>query len=123
MYIGGYARTRPEHPALIDSGTGQALSYRELDQRSNRLAQLLFAEGLRRGDGIALFMENNPRYLEIVWAALRSGLYITTINRYLTAGEAAYIVSDSNAKVLIASAARADRSEEHTSELQSRRDL
>jgi len=60
---------------------------------SNRLAQLLHARGLRRGDHIAIFMENNPRYFDAVWAALRSGLYITPINRYLTGEEAAYIAT------------------------------
>ena len=48
-------------------------------------------------------MENNLRYYEVVWAALRSGLYITTVNRFLTAEEAAYIVNDSQSKALITS--------------------
>jgi fatty-acyl-CoA synthase len=48
-------------------------------------------------------MENNLRYFEVVWAALRSGLYITTINRYLTGEEAGYILDDSEARVLVAS--------------------
>jgi long-chain acyl-CoA synthetase len=105
MYIGDFARTRPDHPAVVHTGTGQALSYRELDQRSNRLARLLRAEGLRCGDTVALFMENNIRYLEIVWAALRSGLYLTAINRYLTAEEAAYIIDDCDARALVSSRA------------------
>ena len=41
---------------------------------------------------MALFMENNPRFLEVCWAALRSGLYITAINRYMTLDEAAAIM-------------------------------
>ncbi|MEO8713981.1 MAG: acyl-CoA synthetase [Acetobacteraceae bacterium] len=108
MYIGDYARIRPDHPAVIDASTGEKLSYRDLDERSNRLARLLRAEGLRRGDTIALFMENNLRFLEVAWAALRSGLYLTAINRYLTADEAAYIIDDCDARVLVSSAARAD---------------
>ncbi len=53
-------------------------------------------------------MENNPRFMEIVWGTRRSGIYITAINRYLTAEEAGYIVNDSDALVLVASKARAD---------------
>ena len=89
MYVADHALVRPDHPALIDGGAGEVLTYRELDQRSNRLANLLCAHGLRRGDHIALFLENNMRFMEVCWAALRSGPYYTTINRYLTAEETA----------------------------------
>lgn len=85
------------------ASTGEVVTYRELDERSNRLAQLLWARGLRPGDHIAIFMENHPRYLEIAWAALRSGLYFTTVNSYLTAPEVAYIVEDCEAQALITS--------------------
>ncbi|MBV9250278.1 MAG: acyl-CoA synthetase [Acetobacteraceae bacterium] len=108
MYIGDHARETPDKPALINSATGAALTFAELNERSNRLAQYLYAHGLRRGDNIALFMENNLRYMEIIWAALRSGLYITAVNRYLTTDEAAYIINDCDASVLVTSAARAD---------------
>ena len=56
--------------------------------------------GLEPGDHISLLMENDLKYFEIAWAAYRSGLYITCINRYLTAEEAAYIVNDSGSKAL-----------------------
>lgn len=82
MYIGSHAKATPDRPALIIGGTGEALSYGELDARSNQLAQFLYAQGLRRGDTIALFMENNPRFMEVVWATRRSGLYLTAVNRY-----------------------------------------
>jgi fatty-acyl-CoA synthase len=101
MSIGTHARRAPDHPALIISSNGFVLTYRELDERSNQLARLLQAHGLRRGDTVALFMENNPRFMEVVWAARRSGLYLTAVNRYLTSDEAAYIVDDSDAAVLI----------------------
>jgi fatty-acyl-CoA synthase len=53
-------------------------------------------------------MENTTRFLEVVWAARRSGLYLTAVNRYLTADEAAYIINDCDAQVLISSIDRAD---------------
>ncbi len=108
MYPGEHARTSPDKPAAIKAETGEVLTYRELDEQSNRLAQLLHAEGLSHGDHIALFMENQLSYFCVVWAALRSGLYITAINRYLTADEAEYIVNDCGAKVLVSSIERAD---------------
>ena len=65
-------------------------------------------KGCAAGDHIAILAENNPRYFEVFWAALRSGLYITAINRFLSPEEAAYIVNDSNSTVLITTAAMAE---------------
>jgi len=103
MHPGHHANTSPAKAAAIVAGTGDVLTYAELDARSNRLAQLLWAEGLRRGDHLAVFLENHLRYFEVAWAALRSGLYLTTVNRYLTAPEAGYIVDDCGAQVLVSS--------------------
>jgi len=103
LYPGTWARERPDHPAQILAETGAVLTYRELDERSNQHARLFRELGLERGGHVALFMENHPRYLELVWAALRAGLYYTPINCLLTAEEAAYVVEDSDAQVLVAS--------------------
>jgi fatty-acyl-CoA synthase len=89
-------------------GTGEVVTYDRLEQGSNRLAQLLRGRGLTRGDVVAVLMENNSRYHEVTWAARRSGLYFTTVNRHLTADEAAYIIEDSGAKAVIASEALAE---------------
>jgi acyl-CoA synthetase (AMP-forming)/AMP-acid ligase II len=66
---------------------------------------MMWAQGLRPGDHIAIFADNHIRYFETYWAAMRSGLYLTTVNRYLTADEAAYIVQDCQAKILVVSPA------------------
>jgi fatty-acyl-CoA synthase len=108
MYPGAHAATMPDRAAAIRSDTGEALTYRDLDARSNQLAQLLHARGLRRGDHMALLMENRLDYFVVMWAAIRSGLVITAINRYLTADEAAYIINDCGAKALVTSIDRAE---------------
>jgi len=107
MYPGRHARTFPDKPALIMAGSGEAVTYAELDERSARLAQVFHAAGLRRGDHVALLAENHPRYYEVYWAAIRSGLYFTAVNRHLTAEETEYIVTDSGARVFVASHAMA----------------
>ncbi len=84
--------------------TGETQTYKELDDASAQLAQFMYAQGLRPGDHVALFADNNLRYFETYWGAVRSGHFLTTVNRYLTAEEAAYIVNDCGATVLIASA-------------------
>ena len=86
MHPGLHAQTSPDKPALILPSHGLTVSYRELDERSNRGAQLFRALGLRPGDAIAILLENHPRFFEIVWGAQRSGLYYTPISTRLTAG-------------------------------------
>ena len=103
MYPGKWAQESPDKPAVIHSESREVVTYGELNDRSNRLAQLFWDYGLRPEDHISIFMENNLRYFEVVWAALRSGLYLTTVNRYLTDEEAGYIVDNSESKVTIAS--------------------
>ena len=70
-----------------------------------------FAAGVQAGDHVSLLMENHLTYFVISWGALRCGAYLTCINRYLTAEEAAYIVNDSEAQVVFASANVCDLSE------------
>jgi fatty-acyl-CoA synthase len=108
MYPGTHAVTHPDRPAAIMAGSGQVLTYTELDDRSIRLANLLWDAGLRRGDTVALLTDNTLRAYEVYWAALRSGLYITVVNSHLSADEAAYVVHDSAARALVASAGVAE---------------
>ena len=108
MYPGKHAQTMPDKPAQIMASTGEVTTYRELNDAANRLAQLLYERGLREGDHISIFAENNRRFYEAFWAAMTSGLYFTTINRYLSPEEAAYLVNDSGSTALITTAAMAD---------------
>ncbi len=103
MYAGKYAVQRAGEPAFIMAGSGETVSYAEFDARTNRLAHLLRAHGLRRLDHYAIFMENNNRYLESCGAGERSGLYYTCVNSYLTAEELAYILQNSESQLLITS--------------------
>ena len=96
-----HARTHPNKIAYQMAATGKAITYRELDELSNQGAHLFRALGLKAGDHIALLMENRLAFMEICWAAQRSGLYYTAISRYLTPDEIGYIVKDCGAKVFI----------------------
>jgi long-chain acyl-CoA synthetase len=103
MHPGAHAATHPDKPAIVMAGSGEVVSYRELDERSNRVANLLRSLGLQQGDAIALSMENNSQFHAISWGAQRSGLYYTAASSRLTAGELEYIVDDCGAKVFITS--------------------
>jgi long-chain acyl-CoA synthetase len=88
------------------SESGEAVTYAELEARTNRLAHLLRAAALNRLDHYAIFMENNAHYVECCGAGERAGLYFTCINSFLTPAELAYIVNNSQSKVLITSQAK-----------------
>ncbi len=103
MYPGKWAQEFPDKAAVIHAVTGASTTYKELNDRSNQLAQLMWDKGLRPGDHVAIFMENNLRYFEVIWAAMRSGLYLTTINQYLTDEEAGYILDNCGAEVIVSS--------------------
>ncbi|UZW56395.1 acyl-CoA synthetase [Sphingobium sp. JS3065] len=105
MHPSQHAATTPEKPAYIMLETGETVTYAELDARSNQGAHLLRKIGLRTGDGIAIFLENHPRYFEILWAAQRSGLRFTCLSSKLSPDEVEYIVRDSEAKVVVTSKA------------------
>ena len=108
MYPATYAQTHPNKPAYIMASTGEVVTYRHLNEGSNRCAQLFYALGLRPGDGIAFCLENHPRLFEIAWAAQRSGLYYTPISSRLLGPEVEYIVNDCGAKVFITSMYKSD---------------
>ncbi|QLY28836.1 acyl-CoA synthetase [Nocardia huaxiensis] len=117
MYPGAYVSQFPDKPAAVLASTGETLTYRDLDRNSARLARFLHDVGLRRGDHIAVLADNHPRVFEIYWAAMRSGLYITVVNWHLTPAEAAYIIDDCGAGVLIAAASLADLAEQVAGEV------
>src|SRR5262249_55781545 len=97
------ARRFADRPAVVMGSSGETVTFAELEDRSLRLSQLFRSRRVERGDVVAVFLENNARFLEVVWAAHRSGLYYTTINSHLTASEAGYIVRDCGARVLVSS--------------------
>ena len=99
-----FARTAPDRPAVI-TAAGTTVTFAELEARSCRLAQALYAYGLRPGDHVAVVALNDHHTLTIAWALMRSGLYLTFVNTHLAADEAAYIANDCGARVLIVSAA------------------
>jgi acyl-CoA synthetase (AMP-forming)/AMP-acid ligase II len=111
MYPGAHAATDPDKVAYVMANSGEAVTYRQLDDEANRLAQLFRAAGLRAGDHIAFCLENHPRFLAIAWGATYAGLYYTAMSSRLTLDEAEYIVNDCGALVYITSGAKAELAE------------
>ncbi len=103
-----HALTSPDKAAVIMGASGDVMTYRELDARSNQVAHLLRARGCQIGDTVALFFDNHPLFFALVWGAQRAGLIYVAISCRLTAREAAYIAHDSGAKLLFGNSVFAD---------------
>lgn len=99
-----HARSNPDALALVLADTGETLTYRQLDEGSNRVAQLLRSLGLRPGDRIGVMLRNSPEFAQVYWGATRCGCFVTLLSTHLKPSEAAYIVGDAEVRALFLSA-------------------
>ncbi len=98
-----FASTHADKPAMIMEETGQSLTYGELEPIANQGAQFIRSLGIENGDIIALWATNSIKFMEIYWAAQRAGIYICPLPTHLSADDAAYIMANCGAKLLIVS--------------------
>lgn len=99
-----HAVSQPDALAMVVADTGESLTYRQLDDGSNRVAQLLRSLGLVPGDRIAVMLRNGPDFARIYWGATRCGCFVTLLSTHLKPSEASYIIGDAGAQVLFLSA-------------------
>ena len=104
MHPSVHAKAHPDKPAIIMAGSGETVTYAELDARSNQVAQLLRARGIKTGETVALCMENHPWFFCLTWGFQRAGVHYVCISSRLTSPELGYILEDSAAKLLFGSA-------------------
>ena len=83
------AMLSPKQEALVVGDV--RYTYRELNERSNRLANAMKKMGIGRGDRIALLALNEPEYLELYFGLGKIGAQLVPINHRLAAPEVAYI--------------------------------
>ncbi|MGH8787623.1 MAG: AMP-binding protein [Cupriavidus necator] len=103
-----HAQHTPDKPAVIMGSSGAVVTYRELDERSNQVAHLFRSQGLQPGDRVAFMVENHPRLFELCWGAQRSGIVYICLSTRLNVADAAYIINDSGAKLLVTTHAQAE---------------
>ncbi|TMM48325.1 acyl-CoA synthetase [Qipengyuania marisflavi] len=103
MHPTTHAQSRPGHPAIIMAGSGETVTYGEMDAYADRFSQLMRARGLTRGNHVALLLENSVHNLQIAWGNQRAGTMAVPLSTRLTASECIYILNDSGADVLITS--------------------
>ena len=94
------------------AGTGQVQTFAELDAAANRLSRVLRDAGIQAGDHVAICMENNPHFLEVLWGCHYAGVVYTAASSRLTSDELAYIMNDCGAKAFITSMYKAEQAAE-----------
>jgi long-chain acyl-CoA synthetase len=95
-----HAAQRPDAVALRRGE--QELTYGDLDERSNRLAQALLARGVRAGTRVAYLDRSSPEVIELLFAASKAGAVLVPLNWRLAPPELAAVLGDAQAPVLIA---------------------
>jgi long-chain acyl-CoA synthetase len=94
------ARAWPRLPAVA-LGSRVLHDYATLARRACAIAASLEAEGLRRGDRVALVAHNAPPYIEALFACWWAGLVAVPVNAKLHPGELAYVLDDSGARTVL----------------------
>ena len=79
----------------------QQITFKQFDERINRLYSFLLKKGLKQGDRVAILSYTRPEYMEVFGVAEKSGLITVPINWRLKGEELAYQFNDSGAKVLV----------------------
>ncbi|NML43348.1 AMP-binding protein [Ramlibacter sp. G-1-2-2] len=93
---------------LAVRAAGRDTSYGELEALTNQIAHVLQRQGVRRGDHVAAVIGNDVMIFAVVWGAYRLGAYITPIPSTASAADAAYVVADCGASVVVVNAALAE---------------
>ena len=114
MHPGVHVAANPDKAAFIMAGTGETVTYAQLDAEANRLSRVFREAGLVPGDHVAWCLENHRNFLPLCWGAYYAGLVYTPISSQLTSDEIAYIVDNSGAKAFITSRYKAGQAAELT---------
>ena len=93
------ARLRPAHTALIFKG--EDITYGEVEWRSNALATALVAEGVKKGDRVAIIMPNCPQYIIAELAIWKAGGIVASINPLYTETELAHAIRECGAETAV----------------------
>src|SRR5436190_24129848 len=100
-WIAHHAHRRPRQLAINDLQTRRTFTYAELHQRTDRLTGWLTAQGIAKGDRVALLAPNCLEYFELQFACGRLGAIMLPLNWRLTVPELTYILSDATPRLLI----------------------
>ncbi len=98
-YLRANARNDPDRPAVIYYG--YEMTYRELDEASDRLAAFLASRGLVKGDRAAVHLFNCPQFYVAFYGILKLGCIHVPVNPMFREAELLYEIEDADPKVLL----------------------
>ena len=93
-------KIHPEKTAIVFED--HRISYSQLDERVNRLANALIGLGCEKGERLAILSENTHKYMEVYFAAAKAGMSITPLNFRLSNSELVHITNNSEAVIFLA---------------------
>jgi len=103
--LGGFLTKRafltPQREAYVDSHSGLRLTYRQLNARSNQVANALADAGIRKGERVGLLLMNSAEFMESYFALAKVGAVVVPLNWRLVADELEFILKDSETERLI----------------------
>jgi acyl-CoA synthetase (AMP-forming)/AMP-acid ligase II len=99
-----HASRAPDHLALREADTDRSRTYAELDDRARRVAHVLHALGVRRGDRVSVMVPNSIEFFEAVHGCGRLGVVVVPINVHFKADETGWIVTDSGSTAVVVAA-------------------
>ncbi len=101
LFLSKRAYLSPRLEGYVDAATGARLTWAELESRSNRTAQALLAIGVEREQRVAILAMNGVEFIETFFAVAKIGAIAVPLNWRLAPSELAFIIGDSEARVLV----------------------
>jgi long-chain acyl-CoA synthetase len=98
-HVGRGATDYPERVAILFDG--MAITYRECDELSSKAAGVFASAGVNAGDRVALFLPNSPEFVIAYLGILKLGAIAVSMNATLKCDEAAFLLADCHAKVVV----------------------
>ncbi len=103
--VGSYLTKRSQMSgnleAYVDSASDLRLTFDELNDRVNRVANMLLDHGIKKGDRVAILMMNSAEFVEVYFATAKIGGVVVPLNWRLVADELEFILKDSGSLILV----------------------
>jgi fatty-acyl-CoA synthase len=95
------AERYPDNDALVYVDRGLRLTYRQFRERVDELARGLMAQGIGRGEHLAVWTHNVPEWVVLQFATAKVGAVLVTVNTYYRSHELEYLLRQSDSTTLI----------------------
>jgi long-chain acyl-CoA synthetase len=98
-YLRQWAKEEPDKPAIIFYGKNT--SYRALDETSDRFATFLLRQGLKKGDRVAIYMQDSPHFTIALYGSQKVGMPVAPCSPMYKEWELEHQLNDSGAKLIV----------------------